>query len=251
MDTATQRSVKLTDALQSLRQQLVTETQQEENAWQDIQLRPAVLLLLAQLAAYWDRVGASERLMALHPPPVQLFQSVMTAADLICAQLASGCSQCGQYGSEEEQHSDQPEQAVPRDFQPLAQIHDSSEPVIVTNAGPDHDLAGAAALAADIHDPSWMEDLLDASADLVVGWCGILGAGAAGRTTNAVQCGIASLAAAVLLCSCSTGARRLVERWGVVLLDDVLTTPRVRLLVLPCSMPLRLCACTKHCPALS
>jgi hypothetical protein len=239
-DIPSQHALQLTDALQWLRQQSARHAQQKGNVWQDILLQPAVAGLLVQLAAYWDSVSTSERLMALHPPPMQLFQSVSSVADSICAQLASDCLKCGEGVHEGEQRNDQPAHATPQEphqLQPSPQFEHSIEPVPLKGAQSKSDAAGAAALAAGVHDPSTLEDLLDASADLVVGWCGMLGAGAAGRTTSAVHCSIAGLAASVLLCSCSAGARRLVERWGVVLLDDVLTMPRVRPPALPCSTP--------------
>jgi hypothetical protein len=71
------------------------------------------------------------------------------------------------------------------------------------------------------------EELLDAAADMVLGWVGLLGAGAAGRTSAAVRCSMGGLAAAVLLCSSGAGARLMVARGSIVLLDDVLTMPGV------------------------
>ncbi|KAL4436605.1 hypothetical protein ABPG75_003744 [Micractinium tetrahymenae] len=69
------------------------------------------------------------------------------------------------------------------------------------------------------------EALLHAAADMVLGWCGMLGKGTLGRTAAAVRCSTAGLAAAVLLCSCGQGAALLLARGGTIMLDDVITMP--------------------------
>ncbi len=70
--------------------------------------------------------------------------------------------------------------------------------------------------------PDWVSD----AADMVVGWCALLGSGATGRTAHALECGSAGLAAAVLLCSTPGSAAQFLARHGVLLLADVLTWPR-------------------------
>lgn len=42
---------------------------------------------LAPLLAYWRQVGASERHMVQHPPPLDAFQAAASAADRVCAAL--------------------------------------------------------------------------------------------------------------------------------------------------------------------
>lgn len=224
----------LPSALQWLQQQeeQAKEQQQQQQphanavAWQDAPLQPPVAALLSRLITHWDVVGTSERLMALSPPPTSLFKDVAACADAICAQLVNGS------------FGDKPPALDP---QPALQQQAMSEPARAEHAVTADRQQAEAAVGDGVANA---EHLLDAASDMVLGWCCMLGAGAAGRTKAAVRCSTAGLAAAVLLCSCGAGARRMASRWGVVPLDDVLTMPRVRLLPL-CFMLILLDNCSR------
>lgn len=232
------RHITLADALQWLRQQQQQEQgqQRQDAAWAlapeavatlALPLQPAVEAVLAPLVAYWQLVGTSERLMALHPPPLPVFKAAAAVADAVCAQLVAGSFGREPLLAAEEavaaaQHAEQPRQP------------DKAE--AGGSGGGD-----AVMLDAEQAPPATPQqqqqqeeqqllsgtELVEAAADMVFGWCAMLGAGAKGCTASAVRCGAASLAAAVLLCSCGEGARLMAARWGAVLLDDILTMPLV------------------------
>ena len=244
-------------------------------AWGQAALQPAAEAALAQLAAYWERVGTSERLMALHPLPAAVFKAAAAVADAICAQLAAGSfghepllaapAQAKENAAAQQQQAQQqqaqaqppqvqaqePQQAVEQAEQQeqrggdeppgTSDAADGSGDAEMPDAGELQQQAEeqpAQAQAQQVQQaaaPRLLcgEALLEAAADMVLGWCGMLGAGATARTASAVRCSAAGLAAAVLLCSCAAGVRLVVARWGAVLLDDVLTMPGVRRTVLP------------------
>ena len=234
-----QRRLTLAAALQWLQRQQQRElvvAQANAACWRHAPLQPAVAAVLSQLVAYWEVVGTSERLMALTPPPTTLFETAATVADSVCAQLVAG-----KFGLEPVPLAAAPESQQQPPQQQQAKEPDGGHAAMADAAESDaagKDVEGqlqpavaAAASSTTVAAASQHSDnLLDAAADLVLGWCGMLGAGAAGRTSAAVRCSMVGLAAAVLLCSCGTGARRMVARWGVVLLDDVMTMPAVRML---------------------
>lgn len=233
----------------------------EAACWQDAPLQPAAEAALAGLVGYWDQVGTSERLMALHPPPPALLKAAVAAADAVCDQLVGGTfgrqplqvaepqaapepapdqQQRGAQAQQEpkqptpqkvaqpperppeqqQQHQEQTEQQQQQ--QQPEQEQQQQEQQAGQQQQPQHQ--GAA-----LPPPSSLRGtlLLDAAVDLALGWSGMLGGGTKGRTTAAVRCSAAGLAAAVLVCSSSEGARVMMARWGLVLLDDVATMPGV------------------------
>lgn len=269
------RRISLAGALQWLRQQEQQQNAQAEGAADGAAagtacsrlptspLQPAVEAALAQLVAYWQLVGTSERLMALHPPPRQALAAAAAVADAVCGQLVDGSFGRQPVPTAEQQQQQAQQQPRQRDSQQQgaakkapAKSEDQEAEVKAEEASdvamgdaeqPASDAPGAqqqdsqpqqgSQAPPDQAQPQQAlpqqallrgEALLSAAADMVLGWCGMLGAGGAGRTASAMRCSAAGLAAAVLLCSCSEGARMLLARWGAVLLDDVLTMPLVR-----------------------
>ncbi|PRW45038.1 G-patch domain-containing [Chlorella sorokiniana] len=226
-----------------------------------VPLQPAVEAALAQLVAYWQLVDTSERLMALHPAPRHALKAAAAVADAVCAQLANGSFGQQQVPAPEQQQAEQGAEQQPSAEQPAKQqdkrqdgaegqperggqaagvkeeepgdvaMPDAeqppSSPAAQQQASHPHQQGAPAQQGSQAQQQALLrgEALLSAAADMVLGWCGLLGAGGAGRTASAMRCSAAGLAAAVLLCSCSEGARMLVARWGAVLLDDVLTMP--------------------------
>lgn len=270
-----QRRISLAGALQWLRQQEQQQAgatpQGEETAsgatvgascMPATPLQPAVEAALAQLVAYWQLVGASERLMALHPPPQHVLKSAAAVADAVCGQLVDGSFEwepvrapkaerpqpksaqqakqqegAQQAGAEgQTQHEAEVKAEEPGDAaMPDAEQLPGSPAAQQQAAGAQQQAAQQEQEAQELpaSQPTQQallhgKALLCAATDMVLGWCGLLGAGGAGRTASAMRCSAAGLAAAVLLCSCSEGARLLMARWGAVLLDDVLTMPLVR-----------------------
>jgi len=271
-----QRRISLAGALQWLRQQ--EQQQQAGPAEQDgeaggstaascmpaVPLQPAVEAALAQLVAYWQLVGASERLMALHPPPRHVIRAAAAVADAVCAQLADGSfgrepvPAGGQQAEQQQAEQAAAQQPKPKSAEQQAEQQDGRQGAAEGQQAQGGQEADVKAEPGDVAMPDTQqppsspateqpacdaqqatrsqqrsqpqqqallhgEALLCTAADMVLGWCGLLGAGGAWRTASAMRCSTAGLAAAVLLCSCSEGARMLVARWGAVLLDDVLT----------------------------
>lgn len=271
-----QRRISLAGALQWLRQQEQRQAsaaaQSEEAAggattgascMPATPLQPAVEAALAHLVAYWQLVGASERLMALHPPPQHVLKSAAAVADAVCGQLVDGSfgwepvpaprqveqqtqpksvqrQAKQQEGAQQAGAEGQPQQEAevkaeePGDGADAEQLPGSpaaqQQAVGAQQQAAQEQQEGQELPASQPTKQALLhgEALLCAAADMVLGWCGLLGAGGAGRTASAMCCSAAGLAAAVLLCSCSEGAHMVTARWGAVLLDDVLTMPLVR-----------------------
>ena len=180
-------------------------------------LQPLVRAALAELLRYWQLVGTSERLIALNPPPAAAFKAAASVADAVCSQLVDGSFGKAPPLPPQQQRRRPSEMAdVPAD---AVAMESQQQPQETQQEEAQQQLS--------------LEALLAMSTDMVLGWCGMLaggGGGSGGGSASArsvggsvVQCSMAGLAAAVLLCSSCAGARLVVARWGVVVLGDVLS----------------------------